>query len=299
MTNGLLKKMRSLSGTAGVDRINNKFLPLAPAVGYILMFLFLPMAYLGLLSFYQYDPVNIFVREFTLENYATLIADPFYRQFLIYTVKVAFITTIICFVTGYPIGYYLARLSSSTKRQVMLFLILLPLMVGIVVRTYGWMLILGTNGFINRFLAVFSDVQLDILGTTTAVILGLIGVLLPFMILPIYSSIQDVDSSLELASRNLGANKFTTFYKIVFPLSIPGIVTGSIFCFTLSMSAIVTPRVLGGRTDFTIGSLIYDLVLTDTNWPLASAMAITVTIVNLLLVFLYLRTSAGQREGLQ
>lgn len=281
------------------DGIDNRILPLVPAIGYVLVFLFLPMAYLVLLSFFRFDPVEIYVEEFTLKNYATLILDPFYRQFLVYTVKVALVTTVICFVTGYPMGYYLARLSSSLKRQVMLFLILLPLMVGIVVRTYGWMLILGTEGFINRLLGVFTDVQLGLLGTTTAVILGLVGVLLPFMTLPIYSSIQDIDSSLELASRNLGANKFKTIYKIVFPLSVPGVVTGSIFCFTLSMSAIVTPRVLGGRKDFTIGSLIYDLVLTDINWPLASAMAVTVTVVNLLLVFLYLQTSAGQQEGLQ
>jgi ABC-type spermidine/putrescine transport system permease subunit I len=274
------------------------FLPLYPAMIFILGFLFLPLAYLFVLSFMTYDPIELIRYSFTLENYTKLIADPFYRQFVFYTIRVAFITTVLCLILGYPVGYYLSK-TTQTRRQILLFLVLLPLMVGTVVRTYGWMVILGTNGIVNRFLEATFGTSIQLLGTTNAVLFGLVGVLLPFLIIPVYSSLESMDDSLELAARNLGANKLQAFYKVTFPLSLPGVVSGSIFVFSLSMSAVVTPKLLGGRTDLTIGALMYDVALTDTNWPFASAMAVLMAIITFGLIFTYLKASRERMEMVQ
>lgn len=280
---------------ADVDR---DLLPLTPAMLFILGFLFVPLTYLLFLSLMTYDPLTIIDYTFTLENYSKLIVDPFYRQFVFYTLRIAFITTVACLLMGYPVGYLLSKTSAS-RRNVLLFLVLLPLMVGTVVRTYGWMVILGSNGVVNTFLEATFGTTIRFLGTTNAVIVGLIGVLLPFLIVPIYSSLESLDESLELAARNLGANAFQTFYKVTLPLSLPGIVTGSIFVFSLSMSAVVTPKLLGGRTDLTIGALMYDVALGDTNWPFASAMAVIMAIITLGLIFSYLKFSRERMEQVQ
>lgn len=274
------------------------FLPLYPAMAFLLGFLFLPLTYLFVLSFMTYDPITLVRYTFTVDNYVKLVADPFYRQFVFFTIRVAFITTIVCILLGYPVGYYLSK-TTQRRRQVLLFLVLLPLMVGTVVRTYGWMVILGTNGIVNRFLETTLGSNVKLLGTTNAVLFGLIGVLLPFLIIPVYSSLESMDESLELAARNLGANKLQAFYKITLPLSLPGVVSGSIFVFSLSMSAVVTPKLLGGRTDLTIGALMYDVALSDTNWPFASAMAVIMAIITFGLIFTYLRASREKMEMVQ
>jgi ABC-type spermidine/putrescine transport system permease subunit I len=161
------------------------------------------------------------------------------------------------------------------------------------------MVILGTNGVVNTFLQSTFGLKIQLLGTTRAVIIGLVGVLLPFLIVPIYSSLESLDESLELAARNLGANAFQAFYKVTLPLSLPGVVSGSIFVFTLSMSAVVTPRLLGGRTDLTIGALMYDVALADTNWPFASAMAVIMAIITFALIFSYIKFSRERMEQVQ
>lgn len=274
------------------------FLPLYPAMVFILGFLFMPLAYLFVLSFMTYDPIELVRFSFTIENYVKLIADPFYRQFVFYTIRVAVITTVLCVLLGYPVGYFLSK-TSQQRRQILLFLVLLPLMVGTVVRTYGWMVILGTNGIVNQFLEATFGTSVKLLGTSNAVLFGLVGVLLPFLIIPVYSSLESMDESLELAARNLGANKFQAFYKITLPLSLPGVVSGSIFVFSLSMSAVVTPKLLGGRTDLTIGALMYDVALSDTNWPFASAMAVIMAIITFGLIFTYLKASRERMEMVQ
>lgn len=172
-------------------------------------------------------------------------------------------------------------------------------MVGVVVRIYGWMLILGRRGVINEVFLFFLDEPISLINTTVAVIIGLVGVLLPFFIFPVYSSIENMNESLPLAARNLGANQLQMFYKIVLPLSLPGIVTGSILCFTLSMSAVITPNLLGGRRDVTIGALMYDIALSDLNWPFASAMAVTIAGVMFALMAFYFRVSNKYLTGVQ
>lgn len=272
------------------------WLPLVPAVAFIVAFLAVPAAYIVLLGFWQFDPIEIVVRTFTLDNYAKLLGDPFYRQFVVYTIRISFVVTVVCLLLGYPVAYYLSRASPSL-RSLVLFLVVLPLMVGTVVRTYAWIILLGSRGLVADLTGALLGQRVALLGSTTAVMIGLVGVLLPFLVLPVYSSLESMDDSLELAARNLGANKLKVFYKITLPLSVPGIVTGSIFVFALSMSAVITPKLLGGRTDVTIGALMYDTALGDTNWPFASAMATLMAVITLVMILTYMRLSRGGVEG--
>lgn len=264
----------------------NNYLSIIPAFGFLLVFLIIPMGYIFLISFFKFDPFEIIVPEFTLDQYTRFLFDSFYRHWIFYTIRIALITTVLCFVFGYPIGYFLSR-TTPLRRQVVLFLVILPLMVGVVVRTYGWMVILGTNGIVNNLFLSLTGEKVRILGTTNAVIIGLVGVLIPFFVLPVYSSLDNMSESLIQAARNLGANKFQAFYRITLPLSIPGIVTGGIFVFALTMSAVITPKLLGGRRDLTIGALMYDTALSNSNWPFASALAILMALVTLSLVMGY------------
>lgn len=267
--------------------VSREVVPLYPALLFLAVFLGLPLGYIVVISFYQFDPIEIVGSSITVENYTRLVMDSFYRQFIFYTIRLALIVTFFCLLLGYPIAHLLTRVSDNV-RNLLLFLIVLPLMVGTVVRTYAWILLLGSQGVVNELLLWTLGRQFTLLGTTNAVIIGLIGVLLPFIVLPIYSSLESMDESLEPAARNLGANKFQAFYKVTLPLSLPGVMTGSIFVFALSMSAVVTPNLLGGRRDLTLGALMYDTALSDTNWPFASAMAVLIGVITLGMILSYL-----------
>lgn len=270
------------------DRIDRRFAPIVPLVVYIVAFLFIPMSYIFYASFHEFEPFEAIGEGYTLEQYTDILFTPFYQDIIIFTVKLAVITTIGCFVLGYILGYFIAR-TTPRMRSIMLFSIFLPIMVGSIVRVYGWITILGRQGLLNDILAATTGSRTQLLGSRWAVYVGLISVLLPFVVLPVYSSVEDIPESLELAARNLGANRFQAFYRVVFPLSLPGAVTGSIFVFAISMSAVVVPILLGGRGNNTLGSIMYDVALGDFNWPQAGAIAIILSFVTLLIIFTYLK----------
>lgn len=286
----------ALSGSRLAGIVGNRQLILFPAFTYLLVFLFVPFGVLALISLFTYDPNAIFEPTATLENYTKILGDSYYRQWFVYTVRLGFIVTAICLLLGYPLGYQLAH-TSPKWRKVLLFAVLLPIIVGTIVRTYGWLVILGTEGLVNNTFLFFRETPVEFLNSTGAVILGIVGVVLPFMVLPVYSSFQNIDESLPLAARNLGANSFQAFYKVTLPLTLSGIVTGSIFTFVVSMSTVVTPQILGGLQDVTIGVLIYRETLTNFNWPAASAMAVTITAINFLLVLFYITVVGQQVEA--
>lgn len=260
------------------------YLFLTPLMAFLLASFVSPLVYILFISFHRYDYINIVGDALTLQNYVEFVADPFYRSFIMYTIRLSVINTVACIGLGYPVGHYLAN-TNRIRRGIVLSLILLPLMVGSVVRAYGWILLLGEEGIIAQLGQQMFGESIVLLGTTGAVYIGLFNIMLPFSIIPIYSSLVTIDDSLVLSARDLGANKFQAFYQITLPLSLPGVVSGSIFVFTLTMSSVVTPKLLGGRTDFTVGAMIYDMVFTNTNWPFASAMAMVVSFITFALVY--------------
>jgi putative spermidine/putrescine transport system permease protein len=164
-------------------------------------------------------------------------------------------------------------------------------MVGVVVRTYGWIILLGSEGIVNKFLLGIGiiDSPVGILYTEGAVIIGIVEILLPFMVLPLMSSIQKIDISQEEAARVLGATRITTFYKVILPLSVPGMISGSLLVLTLSISALSTPLFLGGPKNIMIAVLIWQQMLTVRNWPFGSAMAIILMVVTSAIIMFYLK----------
>ncbi|MFB6252950.1 MAG: ABC transporter permease [Halobellus sp.] len=276
----------------------DEYLPLAPPAAYLLVFLLLPFAYTVSIGFFEYSATKIIRWQFTLNHYQSLLFDPFYRSVLTYTVKLSVIVSVVCILFGYPLGYFIAR-TTPIRRQLALFSVFLPLMIGTVVRVYGWIVLFATNGVINDFLTAAFGMQLNLLGNTTSVTIGLVGVYLPLVVLPVYSAIEDLDDSLIPAARNLGANRLEAFLKVTLPLSLPGLITGTIFVFVLTMNSIVTPALMGGRTDLTMGLLVYTHAVNSTNWPFASAVGTVLTLATTALVYVYFSLIKGRMGASQ
>ncbi len=270
---------------------NRKYLvALAPGFIFLLIFIVVPMLSTVTISFFRYDRIKVYLPEFTLENYSRFILDPFYLNVLWRSVKVGIYSTVLCLVLGYPVAYFLARTKSKLK-GLYIFLVIVPLMIGVIVRTYGWIILLGSEGIINKFLVAVNIVSspIRLLYNQGAVVVGIVEVLLPFMILPLMSSIQSIDISQEEAARIMGANRIQTFFKVLLPLSIPGIVSGSLLVLTLSISALSTPIFLGGPKIMMISVLIWQQMLTAFNWSFGSAISIILMIVTGLIIVFYLK----------
>lgn len=274
--------VRTVTGRA------DDFLPGLPPIVYLLIFLLAPLSYTIYIGFFEYSAIKIIRWEFTLDHYESLLLDPFYQSVLQYTVRLSVIVSLVCVLLGYPLGYYIAK-TTPVRRQLALFAVFLPLMVGTVVRVYGWIVLFANNGVVNSFLQSVIGTKLELLGNTLSVTIGLVGVYLPLVVLPVYSSIEDIDDSLVPAARNLGANRLEAFYKVTFPLSVAGLITGTIFVFVLTMNSIVTPALMGGRTDQTMGLLVYTHAVNSTNWPFASAVGTVLTLTTTALVYVYFK----------
>jgi ABC-type spermidine/putrescine transport system permease subunit I len=256
---------------------------------YLVILLVVPLVNIAVYSIFTYSPTRIVVFDLTAANYAKLW-DPYYFQLFLRTMKLALIATVICAVLGYPVAYVLAR-ARPAMMSIGLFLLVVPLMVSTVIRVFGWIVILGRNGLINELLGLLGLDPVNLLYTETAVVIGLVNVFMPFMVLPIMAAIERIPLNLEEASTNLGANWFQMFRRVILPLSYPGLVSGSLLVYSDSLSAFVTPVLMGGARIRVVGSQIYDQVLVSFNWPGASSLAVVIIAVTILLVFFALRAT--------
>jgi len=257
-----------------------------------IFFLLLPLSYFLALSVFEYSHLEMYIPTFTLENYARLVGEPYYQAMLLRTLRVALLTTVFCLLAGYALAYFLARYPTRW-RGVLMFMVIAPLMSGVIVRTYAWIVILGREGAINQsalWLGLATE-PFRFLQTEFAVVLALVHILLPFMVFPLFSSLAGQDPDLERAASTLGARPPRIFLEIALPLSRPGIVMGSVLVFTLAAGAVVTPSLLGGRKVETLGVSIYQATVGVLNWPLAAAMAVILVSCQLGIIFLYLRGS--------
>lgn len=254
-------------------------------------FLILPIGFFLAMSGFRYDAFALYVPELSTGNFQRLVSDPYYRGIILLTLKVAGITTLCSLVVGYPLAYFLAR-TRSRWRGVLMFLVVAPLTTGVIVRTYGWIVLFGAEGMINRVLmwAGLVKAPLEILNTQTAVVVALVHILLPYMIFPLYSALAGQDPSLARAASTLGASPARTFLEVTLPLSRSGILMGSVLVFTLSAGSVVTPTLLGGKSVQMMGQSIYELVMHTLNWPLGSAMASILVMLQFVIIFLYLRS---------
>ena len=257
---------------------------------YLLVFLVLPFAHVALLSVYLHSPTKIAIAEFTTANYSKLW-ELYYANLFFRTLKVSLAVTVVCVALGYPLAYLLAR----ARPRIMtlgLFLLIMPLMVSTVIRVFGWVVILGNEGLVNQALrGLGAGDGVRLLHTEGAVIIGLAQQSMPFMVLPIMASIERISPSLEEAARNLGASWGQMFTRTILPLSVPGLLSGALLVFSVSMSAFVTPALMGGRRSRMVGQQIYEEVLTAYNWPGAASLTIALALLMLGLVGLALWAS--------
>lgn len=257
-----------------------------PSLALFSLMVLLPLALTALLSFQQYD-VDLGVKEgFTLASYAHVLGDSYYYEIFFRTGWVAALTTLLCVLIGAPEAYILSRMGSPW-RSIFLLVILAPLLVSVVVRAFGWSLLLGPNGVVNQVLEAVGIGRTRLLYTSTAVVVALVHVMLPFMVIPVWTSLQKLDPMVENAALSLGASRWTVMRRVVLPQITPGVLSGSLIVFGLSASALAIPGLLGGRRLKMVATIIYDEYLHELNWPLGAAIAIALLAINLAVMLSY------------
>jgi ABC-type spermidine/putrescine transport system permease subunit I len=263
----------------------------------VLLFLLLvPFANVAMYSLHPYSPTKVFLPELTLDNYGKIF-DLYYARLFGRTLRLGLITTGVCIVLGYPLAYFLAR-ARPRVQTLGLFLLIMPLMVSAVIRVFGWIVILGRKGLVNHALMALGLDPIKLLYNETAVVIGLVNIFVPFMVLPIIASIERIPRSLEEAAQNLGANWYRMFGRVILPLSLPGLISGCLLVYSLSISAFVTPALMGNTRERLTGQQIYDEVLVSFNWPGASSLSLILVLLTAVLMFgaLFVTRRTARRE---
>jgi putative spermidine/putrescine transport system permease protein len=252
-----------------------------PATVFVAAGLLLPLAILFRYSLNTMDARRIMHEAFSLQNYLKFFADPYYLGVFWTTLRVAALCTLVCLVMALPLAYVLARTQTRFK-NVLIMLVVLPLFVGNAVRAAGWMTIFGSKGFLNVTLMQLGLIHqpLEIMYTESAVVAGIIAVNLPYMVLTLQSVIEGINRNVEEAAFSLGAGPATMFRRVLLPLSLPGILAGTILTFILSMNAYATPVLLGGPKFRMMGPLIYGQFQLN-NWPFGASAAFILMIATL------------------
>jgi putative spermidine/putrescine transport system permease protein len=267
-----------------------------PYALFLLFLLLVPFANVAMYSFHPYSATKVFLPELTLDNYRKIF-DLYYVRLFGRTLRLGLITMAVCVVLGYPMAYFLAR-ARPRVQALGLFLLIMPLMVSTVIRVFGWIVILGRKGLINQALIALGLEPVKLLYGESAVVIGLVNIFIPFMVLPIMASIERIPRSLEEAAHNLGANWLQMFRRTILPLTLPGLISGCLLVYSLSISAFVTPALMGNSRERMAGQQIYDEVLVSFNWPGASSLALTLVLLTVVLMFgaLFWTRRASRRE---
>lgn len=285
----LLKKLPHPTGEN--RKTKTLLILLLPATIWLLIFFVIPLIIVLIYSFLERGNYGGVTWEFTLKNYQRL-ANDLYGNIIWRSLVLASLTTLICLIIGYPLAFLIA-ISSSRWRNLLLFLVIIPFWTNFLVRTYAWMVILRSEGVINTFLQSLNLIQdpLNLIFTPFAVVVGLVYGYLPFMILPLYATIERLNFSLVEAAQDLGANHIRTFFRIILPLTLPGIIAGSILVFIPALGAFITPDILGGAKTVMVGNLIQNQFLQARDWPFGSALSMGLMILVLIPVMIYFRSS--------
>lgn len=267
-----------------------------PYALFLLVLLLVPFANIAVYSLHPYSPTKVFLPELTFDNYRNIF-DPYYARLFGRTLRLGLITMAVCVVLGYPLAYCLAR-ARPRWQAAGLFLLIMPLMVSAVIRIFGWIVILGRKGLVNLALMALGLEPIKLLYSDTAVVIGLVNIFVPFMVLPIMASIERIPPSLEEAAQNLGANWYRMFWRVILPLSLPGLISGCLLVYSLSISAFVTPALMGNPRERMLGQQIYDEVLVSFNWPGAASLSLALVLVTAVLMFgaLFATRHAARRE---
>lgn len=262
---------------------------IALITGWLVIFVMIPNIMIIGTSFLTRDEANLIDMTFTLDNYVRL-ADPLYFKVLAHSFYMAIVATLLCLVIGYPFAYVIAKMPAKW-RPFMLFLVIVPFWTNSLIRTYGLKIVLGTQGVLNKSLMALEiiDKPMRIMYTETAVMIGLVYILLPFMILPLYSAIEKLDDTYIEAAKDLGANKLQTLLKVILPLTMPGIIGGCLLVLLPALGMFYISDLLGGAKNLLIGNVIKSQVLNARDWPFGAATSIALTAAMAVMLYAYYR----------
>ncbi|KQU51176.1 ABC transporter permease [Bosea sp. Leaf344] len=266
------------------------FLLTGPALMVFLGLVIVPLGMTVLLSFYDWGQYKGIVPEFTLKNWIEVFTDSYFFEIFLRTFRIALLVTLATMLIGVPEAYILNRMSPAWRSGFLL-VVIGPLLVSVVARTLGWALLLGSTGIVNQALIGMGLIAqpLPFMFTETGVVIALVHVLMPFMILAVWASLQRLDPQIENAALSLGAGTLTIWRRVILPQIVPGILSGAIIVFSLAASAFASPAIIGGRRLKVAATLAYDEFLNTLNWPLGAAVA------SLLLIALVLITVGSNR----
>ncbi len=258
-----------------------------PVTLWLAFFVAIPLIYVFVMSFCSLDESYNLVFRFSTGNYARL-ADPDYVQIYVTSIVVALLTTVLCILIGYPFSFLIAR-TRWRHKALLYMLVIIPFWTNSLIRIYGWRTFLGTGGWLNHMLMNLhiTDSPVEFLFNRGATVLGMVYCLFPFMVLPLYTTIEKLDPTLLEASADLGAKGHTTFRKVILPLTMSGIFSGSIMVFIPCLGYFFVSDIMGGGNSDMVGNLIERQFQSGNNWPLGAALSIILIIITLLLVKLY------------
>lgn len=288
----------------GARRDRKRFSPaqallLLPLLALFIGFFIVPLFVMLVISLLSGNPVSDDNVHFTLANYQKLFSDELYIDVLIDTMKIGVVTTAFTVLIGYPLAYQLARARNPKIRTLLLVAILSPMLTGIVVRTYAWMALLSDHGIINSGLQSIgvTESPLPLMYNTFGVVVALVHIFVPFMVLTVTGVVSKIDIRLEEAARSLGASTFKSFMEVTLPLSMPGVLAGSLLVFSLAISSYVTPILMGGFSVLTLPILIYQQLSGVFNFAFAAALSFLLLLVSLIIVIAYFRIVKRFAEG--
>jgi putative spermidine/putrescine transport system permease protein len=279
---------------AAMKQGRHGYLLSAPALALYLGLLILPLGLTLVLSFNVFDyGSGIRNNAYTLGHYSSLLSDSYFYEIFLRTFWISALTTLLCVLIGVPEAYILSRMGAPW-RSIFLILILTPLLISVVVRAFGWSLLLGADGLVNQTLQALGTAPMKLLYTPFAVVIALVHVMLPFMIIPVWTSLQKLDPAAEQAALSLGASHARVMRLVVLPQIMPGVLSGTLIVFGLSASSFAIPGLLGGRRLKMVATLIYDQYLAELNWPMGAAIAVALLLINLAIMLSWNRMIEGR-----
>lgn len=268
---------------------------IGPGFLWLMLFFVAPLLVIVVYSFMTPGSTGRPVLPFTLDSYARLFTESLFVNAYLRSIWIGIVTTVLCLLLGYPLALFIVR-QSPQWRTILLFLVLIPFWTNFLVRTYAWMIILQKNGLLNAIFQSFGMPAQNMMNTTGAVLMGLVYGELPFMVLPLYASIERFDFTLLEAAADLGANKIRSFIRVMLPLTMPGVAAGSVLVLIPTIGQFVVSDLLGGAKVDLLGNLLQRLFQRSNppNWPLGSAMALMFMIVLTVAVIIYFRSTTEE-----
>ncbi|WP_311562009.1 ABC transporter permease [Peptoniphilus duerdenii] len=260
-----------------------------------LVFIVFPIILVLVYSFNSSSGMSLANFSPTFDNFRRVF-EPLYIKIFLVSILLAIGSTLLCIVVGYPVAYYISRMSDKWRNSLML-LFVVPMWMNFLLRTYAWLTLLGNNGLINKFLGLFGIAPLNLMYNINAIMLGMVYNFLPFMVLPIYSTLVKMDKSLIEAAKDLGATNAQIFKKVIFPLSLPGVYTGITMVFIPAISTFVIPDLLGGNRFYLIGNLIEKQFTFTGDWAFGSAISIVLILIMFVIMILQNLFEDNTEEG--